>query len=162
MTALASRPPGSLALELHSEHVTEQGRALRGIGAVCAYGVHPADRDVPVDVRGIGEERLVPAVIDHQFERQPVRVREQELIRPPIPCDTTASQTALPEIKRLRIRHPHDQAVDHPSAGSASWSARHVEKRDDAAGSAALVAVGDVPHLRVVRVHSLPYQPQSK
>jgi hypothetical protein len=52
--------------------------------------------------------------------------------------------------------------VDHPGAGSAAWNSRHVEKRDDAAGSAALVAVGDVTHLRVVRVHSLPYQSQSK
>jgi hypothetical protein len=74
VTAVASRPPGSLALGLHSEHLLQQGPAFDGVGAVCAHGVDPADRDVPVDVRGVGEQRLVPAVIDHQLERQPVRV----------------------------------------------------------------------------------------
>jgi hypothetical protein len=34
----------------------------------------PADRDVTVDACGASDKRLVPAVIDHQRERQPARV----------------------------------------------------------------------------------------
>jgi hypothetical protein len=52
--------------------------------------------------------------------------------------------------------------MDHPGSGSAARDAGHVEKRDDATGATALVAVGEMAHLRVVRVHSLPHQPQSE
>jgi hypothetical protein len=36
--------------------------------------VQPTNRDVTVDAGGAGDKRLVRAVIDHQLERQPVRV----------------------------------------------------------------------------------------
>jgi hypothetical protein len=40
--------------------------------------------------------------------------------------------------------------MSHPRAGSPARDTRHVEQRDDAAGIAALVAMCDVPHVRVV------------
>jgi hypothetical protein len=52
------------------------------------------------------------------------------------------------------------QPVDHPRARPAAHDARHVEERHDAARTAALVAVRDVPHPGVVGVDPLPDQPQ--
>lgn len=56
------------------EHVAEQGRALHGIGAVRAHAVHPTNRYPLIDAGGVGDERLIPAIVDHQLERQSVGV----------------------------------------------------------------------------------------
>src|SRR5260221_5559983 len=52
--------------------------------------------------------------------------------------------------------------MHHPGTRLAASNAGHVEEGDDAAGIAALVAVGHLSHLRVVGIHSLPNQPESK
>jgi hypothetical protein len=74
VTALAARQPAWVASGRHPEHVTEHGCAARGIGAVRAHAVHPTNRDPLIELGGAGDQRLVPAVIDHQCEHQPVRV----------------------------------------------------------------------------------------
>ena len=51
---------------------------------------------------------------------------------------------------------------DHARARTAAHHSGHVEERHDAARTATLVAVGDVPHLGVVGIHPLPHQPQSQ
>ena len=71
MAALAPAQPAPLTLGLHPQGLTDHGRAARGIGAVRGHGVHPANRDLSIDVARRRDERLILAVIDHELESNP-------------------------------------------------------------------------------------------
>jgi hypothetical protein len=50
--------------------------------------------------------------------------------------------------------------VDHARAGSATRDASHLEERHQGARVAAVIAVGDVPHVGVIGVNALPHKTQ--
>jgi hypothetical protein len=156
---LAPGQPASVPLGLNPEHFAEHRLATGRIGAVRVDCVNPANRDPPIDIGRVRDERLIPAVIDHQLQPQPLRVREREAIGEPVARHAGTSETALPKVKGLLARHPEQQPVDHPRARTTADHSGHVEEGHDAARLPPLIAVGDVPHLWVVGIHSLPDQP---
>jgi hypothetical protein len=89
--------------------------------------VNPANRDAAIDIGRVRGERLILAVIDHQIQPQPFRVREREAISQPVARHANTSETTLPEVERLSAGDAEMQSVDHARARTATGHSGHIE-----------------------------------
>ena len=96
------------------------------------------------------DQRLVAAVVDHELEREALRILEDERA-----VVALAADALLPEVERLVRRDAERDAVHHPGTRASARRAGILEEGDVGAGGAALVGVEEVVDGRIVLVHRL-------
>jgi hypothetical protein len=105
--------------------VVEERLHVVGIG-VGARPLDPADAVLLGDVVGVGDERAVGRVGDHQLDGMADRVLEQQAVglgriqADPFGEDLLVGHAIPPPLQRLAAGDAQDDALDRPATGAAA------------------------------------------